>query len=184
MKYLIVSSLLATVFVTGGAQAGEINKCVDAKGNITYTDASCSSSQSLERRFEPMNPKPGGNDTVRMAPPAPVAPPQPSPPPAAAAQVPVQVIQPPPVVHTEPSVIYVPVGDANAHRYSDWNRRPNPGWQHNRPDYRPPRPQPSQPRPVWRGENDATRALIQGGGQRGPDNRTRGSWHAPDPRRP
>lgn len=182
MKYLIVSSVLATVFVTGGAQAGEINKCVDAKGNITYTDASCSSSESLERRFEPINPKPGGNDTVRMAPPVPVMPAQPAAPPAASP--PVQVIQPP-VVHAEPNVIYVPVGDSNARRNSDWNRRPDYGWQHDRPDYRPPRPQPPQkPRPVWRGETDATRALIQGGGQRGPDNRTQGPWHGPNQRRP
>jgi hypothetical protein len=92
--------------------AAEINKCIDGKGNVTYTDAACGSGHTLEQRFEPVNPKPSGNDTVHMAPPTPTATytqtgQAPTPPPAPT-PAPVQVVPAPPVPQSEPNVVYVP----------------------------------------------------------------------------
>ncbi|GGJ78321.1 DUF4124 domain-containing protein [Pseudomonas matsuisoli] len=200
---------LTCVLAAPVLHAAEINKCVDSKGNVTYTDAACGSGHTLEQRFEPVNPKPGGNDTVRMAPAA--APPaayvqtqQPPVPAAAPAPAPVQVVPAPQVPESEPNVVYVPTSESRYVRpygssryeerrsYSGYGTSYGNGYGSNsgrgydrgdhrgdhRPDNRlpPPRP-PEKPRPTWRGETEATRALIQGGGgSRGSDRGPGREW--------
>jgi hypothetical protein len=185
-QYLPLAWLLFSPLI----YAADINKCVDDRGNVTYTDASCGAAQTLEQRFERINPKPSGDDTVRMAPPAsvPVAPPAVAPAPVVVAPAPVQTIPAPPPPEPAPNVIYVPISDGARYRdpyrrYGYDQPRDHYGYGNGRPNERPSRP-PLKPRPPHPVDKGPKGSGIQSGSG-GPSGPSMGRGRIyPEPRQP
>lgn len=78
---------LSSLILCGAAQAETILKCVDAAGNVTFTQTRCPAGLKLESSSEVENVPPGGgNEVIKLAEPAkpspqpaePVAPPAPA----------------------------------------------------------------------------------------------------------
>jgi hypothetical protein len=63
---------MATVILSSLAQADTILKCVDDRGEITFTQGRCPNGQSLDERMTIDNPRPSGSGpAIRLADPTP-----------------------------------------------------------------------------------------------------------------
>lgn len=172
---------LSSLILCGAAQAETILKCIDAAGNVTFTQTRCPVGLKLESSSEVENVPPGGgNEVVKLAEPAKPTP-QPAEPAAPPVAAPADNAPQASSVGERPGPPEFVPSQSYDYQQNGYSGYPFPwppyasGWNQRPPHGNGPRPTPQPPRPPLPGQG-------QGPGQNHPP--APRSSNSPTPGRP